>query len=263
MDRKIFITGDSWGVKEWTRHNANENAEEIDRTAHRGIETYFRDDGYEVHNLSSGGSSNKDSIDRLITYINKENNIYDVKKDFIFLIVTDPIRDLRPYHEYPEKIIKNIVSNKGWYNLIRHLFHEQCKRTNALAEKYNLKIHLIGGIASFNPKEVVEYNNLIPLIPSWYDFLLSEQEKKLIPDLPVWTSQTSDVHVDYIGLEHTKKFKARNFARQAINEFWNISEFHRIVHDSNPYFQLDNSHPDRNGHKLIYDFIIKYINGQS
>lgn len=250
----IFITGDSWGVKEWTPENCNDSAEEMDRAAHRGLETYLRQDGFAVHNLSSGGSSNKESIDRLIAYIDKEQ-LYNRKIDHVFWIITDPIRDLRPYNDPPKKLSYELTVNNGYNNLIKKLFREQCSRANSLAEERGIKINLLGGVASFNKEELAPYKNLTPLVPSWYDLLLSKVEKKMVPDRPIWTSQTSDVHIDDIDLAYIKQAGGDKLAKQVVDEFWEISEFHRIVHNSNYFFRLDHSHPDRHGHKLLYENI--------
>lgn len=256
---KIFITGDSWGVKEWTRNNMNDSAEEIERkdhNSHRGLHTYFEQDGFEVHNKSSGGSSNKDSIDRLIKYINDGNNLYNKNVDYIFWIVTDPIRDLRPY----DKLTDQICASDGLEKLIKNLFHDVCDYANSLAKIHDLKIHLIGGITSFDPKEIDPYEALVALIPSWYYFLLTDEETKLIPKTTVWTSQTSDVHIDNIDFKYISKHLNKEKSKKIFNEYWQISEFHRIVHNSNAFFKLDNSHPNRDAHRLVYDYIIKYIN---
>lgn len=260
---RIFITGDSWGVKEWTPHNANDSAEEMDRAAHRGIHTFFKKDGYEVHNLSSGGSSNNESIDRLIKYLNAGKITY-TDTDFIFWIITDPIRDLRPYHEPELKLTDELWKNNGWNDLIAKLFHDQCSRANQIAEQYNLKIYIIGGITSFTKEEVAPYTNLIPIVPSWYELLLNPVEKMLVPKRPIWTSQTSDVHITDIELKYIATVSSNKLSKRIINEFWEINEFHRIVHNANQYFQLDNSHPDRHGHRLLYDQLLQHIeNGQT
>ena len=263
MSPKIFITGDSWGVKEWTSSNVNDSAEEIERNnngAHRGLQTYFEQDGFEVHNKSAGGSPNKDSIDRLINYINNGDNLYNKDLDYIFWIVSDPIRDLRPYNTPENKLTDEICASGGLQKLIKKLFHDTCNQANCLSKKHNLKIHLIGGITSFDPTEIDQYENLVALIPSWYHFLLTDEEKKLIPKATVWTSQPSDLLIDDINLKHISKKINKGMSRKIFNEYWKISEFHRIIHNSNVFFQLDNSHPNRDGHRLIYDYIIKYIN---
>jgi hypothetical protein len=263
MSSKIFITGDSWGVKEWTRNNMNDSAEEIERKdhdSHRGLHTYFEQDGFEVHNKSSGGSSNKDSIDRLIEYINDGDNLYNKNVDYIFWIVTDPIRDLRPYNIPENKLADEICASNGLKKLIKKLFHNACDHANRLAKIHDLKIHLIGGITSFDPKEIDPYDNLVALVPSWYHFLLTDQETKLIPKATVWTSQTSDVHIDDINIKYISKNLNKIKSRKVLNEYWHISEFQRVVHNYNAFFKLDNSHPNRDAHRLVYDYIIKYIN---
>ncbi len=257
---KIFITGDSWGVKEWTPENCNDRAEEIDKAAHRGIHTYFQRYGFEVHNLSSGGSSNGESIDRLIQYIDKETGLLDRSQDYIFWIITDPMRDLRPYRDPKDKLSSEVIANKGWNNLLVKLFHQQCERANNLAKQRDIKIHLIGGITSFTVEDVKQYENLIPLVPSWYDLLLFPPERKMVPKRSIWTSQTSDVHIDDIDLEHVRIAAGNKLSKRVVNEFWNINEFHRIVHNSNGFFKLDNSHPDRHGHKVLFKKLMEYIN---
>ncbi len=254
MDRKIFITGDSWGVKEWTKSNYDD-----DSAAHRGLQTYFTDDGYQVHNKSSGGSSNKDSIIRLIDYLDENPALYNRDQDRIFWIVTDPIRDLRPYTFPTNKIENEIIVNNGWNNLITELFHRQCSRANYLAEQRNLKLHLIGGVVSFDPKEVASYKNLIPVLPSWHSLLLTDEERVLVPNRPVWNSQNSDIHIDEIKLKYIRSMGRKDLVEGVVNDLWEISEFHRRVHSNNKYFSLDHSHPDRYGHKLAYNEIIKWV----
>lgn len=254
MKPKIFITGDSWGVHEWPAPVPLKVPGE-ESIFHGGLETYFKEVGMEVHNLSSAGSSNKSSIERLFNYVDSDKTLYNNTTDSVIWIMGDPIRDLRPYNTPEKKLSKELTINKGYNNLIKKLFHDRCFIANKLAEEHSMKIIIAGGIASFNTNELKPYKNLVPLVPSWYDLLLSNVEKKMIPDISIWTSQPSDVHIRDIDLEYIKQEGGDNLAKQIVNELWEINEFDRIVHNSNRFFELDKNHPDRHAHKILFNVI--------
>jgi hypothetical protein len=82
--KTILIGGDSWGCGEWAWLSKRKYG-----VSHLGLEQYLVDDGFSVVNCSEGGSSNRNSIDRVARQLELGNY------DHIIWFQSDPLRDLK------------------------------------------------------------------------------------------------------------------------------------------------------------------------
>jgi hypothetical protein len=124
---------------------------------------------YNIVNFASGGLSNVITLNKLISYLQNNSNLEEVK----FLIVqTDPIRDCYPnfdYHQMTDDFY-NIFKKgnlKEFAEIQIEIFYYQL---NVLAIKYNTKFNIIGGCSDIH-QSVLKYKNLNVLCFSWFQLI--------------------------------------------------------------------------------------------
>jgi len=220
----IVIGGDSWGVREWS------DLEEI----HRGMWQYFVEDGHEVSMSAIPGECNYITTNHLKNVVSQPF----IKYDYIFWFQSDPLRDLRPYDDFGKSL-------KTYEDLI-------VKSNELLDKTYNFlnligkKIYCIGGCSKLNMELIKKYNNLHPLIESVTEFILpGYQHPKLWHS--DWINVVDKLDMDSIDFLLEDKMKQDSLADTNIKE-------HR------EYFWPDGGHPNRKGHKVLYDFINNSLN---
>ena len=196
-------------------------------TNHRGIWQYFEEDGHEVVIKAVPGESNKTSISHMCNYVNGNY-------DYVFWFQSDPLRDLRPY-DYFGNTIKNYDDLIKQSNIILD------KNYKELNDRSNCKIYCIGGCSKLNVELISKYKNLIPFIESLTELILVDYKHPKI-----WHSDWID-YVERLD-ESVIDFLLPNKMKQD-----SLSE----VDEYREYFWPDGSHPNRYGHKVLYDFILK------
>jgi hypothetical protein len=221
MKEKIIIFGDSWGKGEW--------CDKTNKLIHKGIEQYFEDDDFIVKNCSIPGGS--------FNYITKsmDDHIHFVKNyDIIIFIQTDPFRNFIPYEE------SHFMNYKDYSSLVL----EQDNLLNSLYEKlneYDKKIYLIGGCTKLNLNLIEKYKNLVPLIESTIEFLA--------PDLKQPTFWMSDWNYMF----------AKKLSDEDLEKFLNDVVNPNTLTNHKEFFWPDGSHPNRIGHKIMYDKIRNFL----
>jgi hypothetical protein len=224
--KKILIIGDSWGSGEWDVIDGNY------QVSHKGIEEYLRNDGHQVQNLSAGGSSLHDIYHSLIN-----ENYKDF--DLVFCFITDPLRNFRPYGSHHLFFKKSIT--------FENLVDAGNKELSNFYEKVNnldITIYCIGGASHLNVDIIKNFKNLVPYIPSLSELLIPDYKHPVI-----WASDWLD-YIDKI-FNLTSLDKLLEYKRQ---QDWLWSD------DAKEYFRPDGKHPNRAGHKILYDKIVKDFN---
>jgi hypothetical protein len=220
----IIISGDSWGVGEWPQE-----------TNHRGIWQYFEEDGHVVEMCSIPGECNKIIINHLRNVIlGIDNKIID--SHFIFWFQSDPLRDLRPFDEFG----KTINNYDDLINKSKELLDITYTNLNLL----NKKIYCIGGCSKLDLDLIVKYNNLIPLIPSLTEHIFDDFEHPKLWHSD-WINHVHKLDIDTIDMLLNEKKK-----QDSLNDIQKYRE----------YFWPDGSHPNRKGHKILYEFICESLN---
>jgi hypothetical protein len=224
----IAIGGDSWGVREWS------DSEDI----HRGMWQYFEEDGHKVNMSAIPGECNNITINHLKNVVSSPL----VKYDYIFWFQSDPIRDLRPYDDFGKSI-------KTYEDLIIKS-NELIDKTYNFLNSIGQKICCIGGCSKLNLELIKKYNNLNPLIESVTEFILPTytHPKLWCSD---WIKVVDRLDMDSIDLLLKDKLNQDSLSDTEIKE-------HK------EYFWPDGGHPNRKGHRVLYDYIINnVINKQS
>jgi hypothetical protein len=231
MSKNIIIAGDSWGCGEWPRKQGFE-------IEHKGLEQYFIEYGYTVVNLSKGGSSNSESIKRLIQHGINVN-------DIVFWIMSGPFRDLMPD---VKKITKALVDAQGVYSLLRNLMQKSFNELNQIGHPINL----IGGLCNIDTDISSSYNNLTALIPSWVNLLVG--------NMPEYTHSKNQnfvmipgIFINYVNLSEIEQ----DLAKSIIDDLYTIDKNMLVFRED--VFRPDGCHPNRHGHKILFDSIVNAL----
>ena len=225
MNKQIVLFGDSWAMGEWQTVHTIAPVPTV-RLVHRGIHRYFEDDGDSVQNLSVSGAGNLHIVDKFLDYV--EHN--DLSNATIIFIQTDPIRDCisRDSQEWwrdkqtPSEIVK--------------------RQTEKLIECYErlstvpYTINCIGGCHPLNLEILKKFSNLNPVLVSMMQHLTSGT----IPTL--WRSDnwSNHIHQKFISREMLDYVCKQEELREQLPK---------------EYFWPDGWHPNRQGYKIIYDYI--------
>lgn len=217
---KILIIGDSWGRGEWLCQPRTQ----IYHPVHLGLESYLKEYGCDVNNLSQGGYSNSNIFNSLHDHM-AINNSYDV----IIWFQTDPLRNLRPYADHTEIFKKNKEDFILAYDELLDSIYDKF-------DSLNLPIYCLGGATKLNLALLEKYPNLHPVIPSIIE-MFGESHIK------VWPS-------DWIKDPQVLKSLSHPLADYLHSE----SE----VNLSEEWFFPDGRHPNRKAHKKIFEYLINF-----
>ena len=235
---KVFISGDSWGCGEW----------QYSHISHKGLEQYFIDNRFHVINSSKINSSNNESIERLENSLEKNYQ----SEDLIFWFKTDTIRDLRPY----DNITKELNTFGSVRNLINYLSDKSYNKLNNISSRYSNKINVIGGFSNIVMNDIKKYKNLNPIVPSMVDLLVGNS--KDLNDTTKNFQGLTDWIMEYIDLTELKFEIAEN----VINELTDIHRFRKKIFQK-PIFYPDGYHPNREGHRILFDYIFKELSKET
>jgi len=237
----IIITGDSWGCGEW------ENMEIV----HGGLGQYLKEHGFKVINLSLGSSSNNASYQRLEQFLANGATDYLPKISHVIFFQTDWTRDFRINSEisgigmeeqwfFPKQKIEDLRS----FAICRILY-----RLSDLAKKYNLKISLIGGLSDTIWLDLFEkeYPGLEILCQSFSNLCVNNNHRV---EKPVHT-----LNPDAVDL--LKKTRPEYASKNLFVEDISLAlERYDLFANNKAMFWPDGQHPNRIGHKKLFEFII-------
>ena len=205
----IVIIGDSWGVGEWAIGA---------RLSGPGIGSLISMHD-RVINLSVGAASNTDCLDRLTDLLEQ---FTPVPGDRFFWIVTCPSRCI---------LNNNDLYGQNFEEIAIKYLSNALARANTIAEKFSIKIELIGGVCDLPDNCCKNFKHLNILVQSW--------GKLLDKNYPTCTYSPSPVILTYT----LKDIEVLNRIKKKY-EFWQ---------DSNLF--PDNGHPDTHSHRILRDFI--------
>ena len=221
-ENRIIIFGGSWATGEHTTGKG---------ITHPGLNLYLEELGYKVINFAQPGRSNQG------IFVDIESHINDIKNDDIVLCMdSDPLGD-SCYENLEEKIIEH----DGLINYVLHLRTEHYNRINSLP----CKLNLIGCSSTVDPKRT--HHNVV--VPSWLNLLTGFE----ISSAP-----------DFFALELVKLIFALDKSK------FNNEMFEKFIDDltilkmrdkifETAWFKKERHHPDRNGHKILVDELIKKL----
>jgi len=102
----------------------------------------------------------------------------------------------------------------------------------------------LGGTSKLDINLLKKYKNLIPLIPSITEFIYEDYKHP-----STWISHQWDQEIKLITNKELIVFIAKNFKKQ--------KSLSKKKYEK--YFWPDGYHPNRHGHRLIYDYICQNL----
>jgi hypothetical protein len=246
MKPDVAIFGDSWGCGEWSNPvlpgilSTNQS-----HITHLGLEQYFTDLGHKVFNMSKPAGSNKNSIDKLTGFLNtKKHNL------IVLFIISDPTRNFGP--EYAT-FKQDIVDHNGLFEFKTKTLYNDLKILNELGQQYKQVIQLIGALGSV--PNIDQYSNLSCLCRSWPKLLVGD----LHPDIDfeffgLWERWLIDGEIinEWLTPKNLQQFDSA-FADKLVQQLEQL-DANRIIFE-HQLFYPDNGHPNRDGHKILFNYI--------
>lgn len=250
---KIFVAGSSWARGEW----------DPDRPVvlHNGIKQYFSEHGYTVVDVSQARSYHT----RVMDLLEKKLRTQYTKGDVVLFIMADPLLDIiMPELSTMQVKRTNDVTNLvqftqaikqagGLVNLIRQQQDIIYNRLDTIAKQYDIQVHCIGGTYNVNTNILSKYTNLLATVVSWMYLLIGHFKEYTGIDNPEFgISYTWGInYIDLLAFDP-------EFAAQVTAEFDIISKDFYMLNEL--IFHPDGLHPNREGHKILYDHLVNLLN---
>lgn len=243
MSQKLILAGCSWGCGEWLV-----GANQVLHVNHPGLSQYLGTD-YDVVNLSRGSVSNWQicfAIRNYLTYV----KTFDQFK--IVVIQTDAYRSAgsEKYHVDHDQLYRESVDLKNFYERNLEVFYI---KLNSLAEQFQTKIYLVGGLNDLAIDILPLYNNLVPVCESWIGLMEPTHSTDIIPLIlnpDLYTDAKLHKRVDL--MEQIANYSDTNFlkAQQLMETDWFGPSF-------------GDFHPSRKGHELLANHIKQFFTKES
>lgn len=238
INKKILILGDSWSQGEIS-DSLDENEKHI--VSHKGTEQYLRDDGYIIDNRGEIGESNH--------WATVQFDRYTGSPDSVIWFQTDVNRDLTE-----QMFLTKLKESGSIKSVFRSHIIDTYTKMNSLAENKNTTVFVVGGFSAVLEDELRPFKNLKCAIPciinlirpninlSFYDRFSQQSWFKNLIELVKSDS--------FWSKDDIIRLKSEWLAMQS-----GAAKFHRVMQQDKEYFWPDGCHPNRQGHKIIYNKI--------
>lgn len=235
----IVITGDSWAKGEGF-YDGKEFA-----INHRGLEQYLLESGQDVVNLARSGSSNSASLQRIYAWINRHA---DRVIDHIIFFNTDYARDWDLRHPGDQDRITHADSLAGI--LIARLY----SALSTLSSQMNCSVYLIGacGDCLWLDDMQQQYPGVEVVCQSMTNLLINGEARIEQPVLSWYTKGSQDMienirkRVDDAELDRLMQMLDLGMERES------------LLLDHPRLFWPDGVHPNRQGHLVLYEYLLAH-----
>jgi hypothetical protein len=235
----IIISGDSWSLGEWSA-----DSKELQ---HGGVSQYFSDDGFDIINLGMSGSSNRETLLRVTNFLYTNPHLSKREKS-ILIFQTEWTRDYPymdaedvDYYHLPIELMNRIIS-RFYYDL------------SALSKKFNVEIKIVGGAGDAMAIERFEdyYPGVKIICQSMTNLIVNNDSSIHTPIFSMFSlSNNSDKFFNLFKKYISDQSELDNLMREVEKSQKRIDKFS----SNREYFYPDGGHPNRKGHKILYDFI--------
>jgi hypothetical protein len=240
--KTIVITGDSWGAGEW-------GIKTDPPLIHGGLSDYFAQDGYCVINLSHPGKGPLTYLVELHKFLMVNRN----KIEHIFFIQSCIGRDFTTRFDEHLAFLKRLPGhhhlvwndNLNLESNIVGCYKQIYDKLNFMATYHRTVINVIGGLTDLLPP-FPEFSNLNFLIPSWVSLIDSSMSKCILID---------KLTFGYLDVVWKNKNK-----QEILSYIDSATERRSYMFNNKEFFWPDGMHPNRKGHKVLYDAIKSKLN---
>ncbi len=239
MKGKLVIIGCSWGCGEFT----NQGKELV--INHAGLSEYLASK-YSVTNLSRPGASNWQSCFSFKNYF--AHRVDPDQQATCLVMQTDPFRSVASdkFDVDIDSLLSNSNSLREFYQQTLEIFYI---KLNNMAEYYQTKIYMIGGLSDLDLDVLKLYPNLESLCPSWIHLMDPAHSPSPIPLI-----------LNPKLLETAKKYSKINIMDEVISASdENFLRAQKLMETDffGPVF--GDFHPSRKGHRVLADYILNYF----
>jgi len=234
---QILIAGDSWSLGEWAFNNSTKKLE----VTHKGLEFYIKNNNIDVTNIGFGGSSNIDTINRINSWLDRFPG--NVEKIFVFQTEYD--RDFKFCKLNPDEL-PNITKFSEVADRWIHRFYEKLSQ---IAIKNNCKIYIIGGASDTDwfDNMNADHPGCIIACQSLTSLICNNNHRVLNPVYSWYTRNSAEL----ISILKKQLSNPEEILEEIRKGFEREQELLR----NSKYFYPDGIHPNRDGHKVLYDFL--------
>lgn len=238
-----MIIGDSWSRGEIS---SDTNGKHI--ITHKGTEQYLVDDGYLVDNLGELGESNH--------WATAQFENYDKSLDLVIWFQTDINRD------FTEQTFIDKLKEFGSINSVfRNSIVNTYDKMNSLAEKKSTTVYVIGGYSAVLENELQQFKNLKCAIPCVINLIRPSVNVTFYESFsqqPWFANLIELIKSDlFWNNDDINRLKSEWLEMQIA-----AAKFNRAMVRDKKYFWPDGYHPNREGHRIIYNNIKKILENE-
>jgi lysophospholipase L1-like esterase len=240
---QIVIAGDSWGCGEWIRGDLRPGAATV--IAHGGLAEYLSENGHTVHNLSKGGASNTFIHSAISKHLESQSLKSQELPDKIIVFQTTHTRDYKfRFDEDWTKVTEVNSLSDIWLSR----FYSSLSN---IASLYNIPVYLIGGLADtlWLDKMAEHYPGVTVACQSMVNLILTGNHRIDPPVFAWWTKETLPL------VAELKQTLPSDQMPALFDQFDLGIERQNLLLLHPEYFFPDGTHPNRLGHKILYDLL--------
>lgn len=232
----ILVIGDSWGVGEWPVPGTKSAFQEYRNMNHYGLTQYLEEEGHNAVNLSEGGKSNKYISWMLKFYLQRVNKHIDL----VYIFQTEFHREL-VLEEFDANSFEHLLSQSNTRFL---------KMLSEISQDYNVKINLIGGASDTDnyPNLELDFPGVKIACQSLTNLLLNGNPNisKPLFSYVIPRNKLIEFKNKFDDLEFILDFHDAVLSRR------------RQIQTNKFLFWPDGNHPNRHGHKILFDYLTKH-----
>jgi hypothetical protein len=245
--KTIVIAGGSWGCGEWGDSGAGE-ASALGGIKHPGIAQYLVNAGHQVINLSQPGGSNKQTADRVASFL-KCNKHLDIS--CVIAIQTEWVRDL--FIE-SQNIIADDVTH-GYHNLKNRVISRFYNYLSQASVESDIPIYLVGGCSDtiWLDQFEKEYPGVKIVCQSLTNLLVNNDHRNYNPVHCIFSKR------DEAELKYIRKHVSGTDLELLLDDISQGTNRVEVWANHKEYFYPDGFHANRNGHNILFEFLRKQI----
>jgi hypothetical protein len=234
----IIIAGDSWGCGEWSNSNNNYGI------SHYGLAQYLLDAGYQVINLSQPGGANKNSSDRVASFLghNRHLNIAGV-----IVFQTEWVRDI--FVESPVIVSEDV--KHGYHDLKNRIMSRFYNYLSQASVQYEVPIYLVGGCSDtiWLDRFAEEYPGLQIACQSLTNLLINNDHRTSSTVQAIFT-KGEEPEVEYI-----KQYLNSRDLQLLLDDIELGHQRLTAWQQNEEYFWPDGAHANQLGHQVLYQWL--------
>ena len=237
---KILLAGDSWGCGEWYHEGA--------QILHKGIEQYLMDDGHVVENLSWRGISNLDIAHRIRFYFENYDRLLP---DIILVFQTEYSRDSKHQRMQTDFGANDWTDIKQFSDLSDQWIGRFYQRLSDISQAFDVPVKIIGGCSDTMHFDCMDqdYPGCEIVCQSATHLILHNNHRISAPVFSWYTKESVDL------VQQIKSCLCTDAQREFMKSIDAGIQREFLLRENPEFFWPDGVHPNRIGHKIIFDFL--------